>query len=57
MNLTFIDAGVLIAAARGSTVQASRAMGILDDPEREFAASAFPRLEVSSSSGIQQART
>jgi hypothetical protein len=35
---TFVDADVLIAAARGGDVQAARAMEILDDPEREFAA-------------------
>ena len=46
MKLTFVDAGVLIAAARGSNVQATRAMNILDDPDREFAASPFLRLEV-----------
>lgn len=46
MKLTFVDAGILIAAARGGNVQAARAMEILDDPEREFAASAFLRLEV-----------
>ena len=45
-KLTFVDAGVLIAAARGGNVQATRAMEILDDPEREFAASPFLRLEV-----------
>lgn len=46
MKLTFVDAGVLIAAARGGNVQATRAMDILDDPDREFAASPFLRLEV-----------
>ncbi len=46
MKLTFVDAGVLIAAARGGNVQAARAMEIFDDPEREFAASPFLRLEV-----------
>jgi hypothetical protein len=46
VKLTFGDAGVLIAAARGGNVQATRAMEILDDPEREFAASIFLRLEV-----------
>jgi predicted nucleic acid-binding protein len=46
VKLTFVDAGVLIAAARGGSVQAARAMEILDDPEREFAASVFLRLEV-----------
>jgi hypothetical protein len=43
---TFVDAGVLIAAARGGTEQAEAAMRILDDPDREFAASTFLRLEV-----------
>ena len=46
MKLTFLDAGVLIAAARGGSDQATRAMAILDDPDREFAASPFVRLEV-----------
>lgn len=46
MKLTFVDAGVLIAAARGGSEQAGRAMEVLDDPEREFAASPFLRLEV-----------
>lgn len=46
MKLTFVDAGVLIAAARGGSEQAARAMEVLDDPEREFAASPFLRLEV-----------
>ncbi|HXH39143.1 MAG TPA: hypothetical protein VNN08_10990 [Thermoanaerobaculia bacterium] len=46
MKLTFVDAGVLIAAARGGNIQAGRAMEISDDPEREFAASPFLLLEV-----------
>ena len=46
MKRTFVDAGVLIAAARGGNIQAARAMEIFDDPEREFAASPFLRLEV-----------
>lgn len=46
MKLTFVDAGVLIAAARGGHIQGARAMEIFDDPEREFAASVFLRLEV-----------
>ena len=41
-----IALAVLIAAARGGSEQAARAMEILDDPEREFAASPFLRLEV-----------
>lgn len=43
---TFIDSGVLIAAARGNDEVARRAMEILDDPCREFIASDFVRLEV-----------
>jgi predicted nucleic acid-binding protein len=46
VKLTFVDAGLLIAAASGGSEQAARAMEILDDPEREFAASPFLRLEV-----------
>jgi hypothetical protein len=46
VKLTFVDAGVLIAAARGGNIQAARAMEIFDDPDREFAASPFLRLEV-----------
>jgi predicted nucleic acid-binding protein len=46
MKVTFIDAGVLIAAARGEGPIAARAMEILDDPTREFASSVFVRLEV-----------
>ncbi|HEV2720427.1 MAG TPA: PIN domain-containing protein [Thermoanaerobaculia bacterium] len=46
MKLTFVDASILIAAARGGNVQAARAMDILDDADREFAASTFLRLEV-----------
>lgn len=45
-KLTFIDASVLIAAARGQTEQAARALEILGDPDREFVASQFLRLEV-----------
>ena len=43
---TFIDSGVLIAAARGGSEQSKRAMNILDDPSREFASSPFVKLEV-----------
>ncbi|MGH7488630.1 MAG: PIN domain-containing protein [bacterium] len=46
MKLTFIDAGVLIAAARGSLVSSPGALAILDDPDRTFASSFFVRLEV-----------
>ncbi len=45
-KLTFVDSGVLIAAARGTDEVARLAMAILDDPGRTFASSAFVRLEV-----------
>jgi predicted nucleic acid-binding protein len=43
---TFLDAGVLIAAARGGGVIAMRAHTILDDPERVFVTSDYVRMEV-----------
>ena len=46
MIITFVDAGVLIAAARGRPDISARAMAVLDDPERTFASSEFVRLEV-----------
>ncbi len=46
MVITFVDAGVLIAAARGRTEVSAQAMAILDDPDRSFASSEFVRLEV-----------
>ena len=46
MILTFVDAGVLIAAARGIGSAAAKAGAILDDPGRIFASSVFVRLEV-----------
>ncbi len=46
MLITFVDAGVLIAAARGRTEVSAQAMEILDDPDRSFASSEFVRLEV-----------
>ncbi len=44
--LTFIDAGVLITAARGAGAKALAAFSVLDDPDREFASSLFVQLEV-----------
>jgi len=44
--LTYVDADVLIAAARGNDEIHAKAMAILDDPTRTFAASDFLRLEV-----------
>jgi predicted nucleic acid-binding protein len=46
MLITFVDAGVLIAAARGTIDVSAHAMAILDDPDRAFASSEFIRLEV-----------
>lgn len=46
MTLTYVDAGVLIVAARGGEARSERALALLDDPGRTFAASAFLRLEV-----------
>jgi hypothetical protein len=43
---TFIDSGVLIAAARGQGAISLRAVEILDDPNREFVSSPFLKLEV-----------
>jgi predicted nucleic acid-binding protein len=43
---TFIDSGVLIAAARGQGVISLRAVEVLDDPNREFVSSPFLKLEV-----------
>jgi predicted nucleic acid-binding protein len=45
-KLVFVDAGILIAAARGNDELAQRAMEILDDPEVGFASSVFVKLEV-----------
>ena len=43
---TFIDSGVLMAAATGTDDVALRAMTVLDDPDRLFVTSDFVRLEV-----------
>lgn len=43
---TFVDAGVLIEAARGIGAEHERAMRLLDDERREFVASNFLKLEV-----------
>ncbi|MHB8763287.1 MAG: type II toxin-antitoxin system VapC family toxin [Deferrisomatales bacterium] len=46
MTRTFVDACVLIAAARGDHQVHEEAMAVLEDPKREFVASDFLRLEV-----------
>jgi predicted nucleic acid-binding protein len=43
---TFLDSGVLIAAARGTDEMALRALEVLDDPNRAFISSIFVKLEV-----------
>jgi predicted nucleic acid-binding protein len=43
---TYLDSGVLIAAARSTDAIAARALTYLDDPQRTFVGSAFVRLEV-----------
>jgi predicted nucleic acid-binding protein len=45
-KLVFVDAGVLIAAARGTDEAAHRALQALDDPDAEFASSTYVQLEV-----------
>ncbi len=42
---TFVDSGVLIAAARGNHELSQAALAVPDDPEREFVASDFVELE------------
>jgi predicted nucleic acid-binding protein len=46
LTRTFVDAGVLIAAACRIPEIADRALRLLDDPERGFVTSEFVRLEV-----------
>ena len=45
-TLTYLDANVLIAVARGDSDAYEAAMAIIDDEDRKFAASAFLRLEL-----------
>jgi predicted nucleic acid-binding protein len=47
---TYVDASVLIAAARGTEEVSTVAMAVLSDPNREFVASAFLRLETTAPS-------
>ena len=46
MIRTYLDSGVLITAARGVAPLALRALQVIDDPNREFVSSVFPKLEV-----------
>lgn len=45
-TITFVDSGVLIAAATGRDEIAQRAIAVIDDPQRVLASSDFVRLEV-----------
>ncbi|MGD0757789.1 MAG: type II toxin-antitoxin system VapC family toxin [Candidatus Sulfotelmatobacter sp.] len=45
-TLTYIDSGVLIFAARGTTDAAALALPFLGDPNREYVTSDYVRLEV-----------
>lgn len=46
LKRTFLDAGVLIAAARGADKTSLQALQVLDDPDRVFVSSIFVKLEV-----------
>ncbi|BAZ12195.1 hypothetical protein NIES4071_40230 [Calothrix sp. NIES-4071] len=46
MKISFIDSGVLIAAARSVEDSSEKALSILEDSERQFASSDFVKLEV-----------
>jgi len=45
-TLTYIDSGVLISAAQGTTEVAALALPFLADPSREYVTSEYVRLEV-----------
>jgi len=44
-RLVYLDAGVLIGAARGNTEIAQRAFEIINDPDVSFSSSVFVKLE------------
>lgn len=44
-KVSYIDTSVLIAAFRGEDAVAERALEVLGDPDREYASSAFVKLE------------
>lgn len=46
MIRTYLDAGVLISAARGEAPLATKALDILDDPNRQLVSSIFLKLEI-----------
>jgi len=53
MTRTYVDAGVLIQAARGTKTLSEPALALLCDPAREFASSLLVRLEVIPKAGSQ----
>ena len=57
MKLTFVDSGVLIAAARGQPELQEPASAVLVDPIREFASSDFVRLEDHGRDSVNMFRT
>jgi hypothetical protein len=46
MIRTFVDSGVLIAAARGDYAESEPALRMLEDTDRQMLTSVFVRLEV-----------
>lgn len=46
MKPTYVDADVLIAAAKGTEAFSAPALEVLDDPERSFVCSDYVKLEV-----------
>ena len=46
MIRTFLDSGVLIAAARATGAQGARALALFNDPDRVFVSSEFVRMEI-----------
>jgi predicted nucleic acid-binding protein len=46
LPLTYVDSGVLIYAAQGTSDAAAQALTFLQDPDREFVTSEYVRLEV-----------
>jgi predicted nucleic acid-binding protein len=44
--LSYLDSGVLIAAARGTDIVSAKATSILDSKQRQFSSSSFVRLEI-----------
>ena len=46
MIRTFLDSGVLIAAARGDSATSEKSLRVLESPERQLLTSVFVRLEV-----------